>query len=221
MTWCTFAFILLTSCRPSQLAACTPIVAIGVLSSGALTAHFEKKKKILNSANALLALTRRCGVSVCIRCSLTHLQVPVWAPVFDRYKFFGTSEALQKSPGWKFIILMNEIMNYTACCWFPWTSQQYFNDFHHSTLSNQVLKVAWLQLFKVPNRPGVFTVVLQISMTFLLQMASDIRILLMMKVLKLNTFKLGKNITQSFFLLYSMFSKGIVPDAFRSKLINI
>ena len=83
---------------------------------------------------------------------LTSWNSTVRAPIFDRHQFFGTSEHYGKAHG----SLLSGWINYdyTACCWFPTSSN--ILDTSITVLTNQVWKLL-IALFKVPNT-GAFTV---------------------------------------------------------------
>ena len=80
-------------------------------------------------------------------------QSTVRAPVFDRHQFFGTSEHYGKVHGSLLSGWMNYNM-YTACCWFPTSSNILI-------LPSQFWQIRFwkllIALFKVPNT-GAFTV---------------------------------------------------------------
>ena len=84
----------------------------------------------------------------------------VRAPVFGRHQFFGTSEHYGKAHGSLLSGWMN--YNYTACWWFPTSSNILILPI--TVLTNQVWKLL-IALFKVPNT-GALTVHISLQDVF-------------------------------------------------------
>ena len=80
---------------------------------------------------------RWIGIVNCVNGFMPRPQSTVRAPVFGRHQFFGTSEHYGKAHGSLLSGWMNH--NYTACCWFP-TSSNILNT-SITVLTNQVWKL--------------------------------------------------------------------------------
>ena len=97
---------------------------------------WEVQKALQNSTTCTVGLSNSKGTSI------------RQAPVFRHLE-----QSITEKP-WKFIIQMNEV--YTACCWFPTSSNILILPSSITVLTNQVWKLL-IPLFNVPNT-GAFTV---------------------------------------------------------------